>query len=153
MTATWQYRTRPIRLLERWQRDPNTTCKVYGISTTGPKPRRELVAAAKLIAEDRLPAEHAEQGPQPAVLICHDAGETCWVLVQWWVDSCILRSFVYRADGETPGDLSPAPPGITACIWELEVIDFERRAWTEHMLTAETPDLDAYLAAELNREM
>jgi hypothetical protein len=153
MTTTWHYRKRPIGLIERWEPNPNTVCKIYGISTTGPGPRPELIAAAKPIAADLIPSGGGDNAVNPAVMICHDAGESCWALIQWWVDSCILRSYVYRADGNSPGELIPAPAGITACIWELEVIDFERRAWTDNMLTADTPNLDGYLAAEINTEM
>jgi hypothetical protein len=30
------------------------------------------------------------------------------------------------------------------CVWEMEIIDFERRAWLEHVLRSD--DLDTYLA-------
>jgi hypothetical protein len=32
-----------------------------------------------------------------------------------------------------------------ACVWEMEVLDFERRAWLEYVL--KQGDVDAYLAA------
>jgi hypothetical protein len=32
-----------------------------------------------------------------------------------------------------------------ACVWEMEVLDFERRAWLEHVL--KNQDLEGYLAA------
>lgn len=154
MTTSWVYRTRPIEFMELWRPSPLRACKVYGISTTGPTPRPELIDAAKQIATGIIPVgSETDPYAQSALLICHDAGESCWVLAQWWVDAAILRSFVYRSDGDTPGDLKPAPAGITACVWELELIDFERRAWTDLMLTAERPDLDAYLAARLSTEV
>ena len=34
-----------------------------------------------------------------------------------------------------------------ACVWELEVIDFERRAWLEDVLIND--DVDAYLERAL----
>jgi hypothetical protein len=34
-----------------------------------------------------------------------------------------------------------------ACVWELEVIDFERRAWLEDVLIAD--NVDAYLERAL----
>ena len=34
-----------------------------------------------------------------------------------------------------------------ACVWELEVIDFERRAWLEDVLIGD--DVDAYLERAL----
>ena len=34
-----------------------------------------------------------------------------------------------------------------ACVWELEVIDFERRAWLEDVLIDD--DVDAYLERAL----
>jgi len=154
MTTQWAYRTRPVEFMELWRPSPHRVCKVYGISTTGPTPRVELVEAAKRIAVDIIPdGSPTDDVDQTAVLICHDAGGSCWALIQWWVDSAILRSFVYRADGDTPGDLTEGPAGITACVWELEVIDFERRAWTNLMLNTDSPDLDAYLAAQLSTDL
>jgi len=140
--------------MELWHPSPLRVCKVYGISTTGPTPRPELIDAAKQIATDIIPSgSETDPYSRAALLICHDAGESCWALVQWWVDAAILSSFVFRADGRTPGHLTPAPAGITACVWELEVIDFERRAWTDLILTADRPDLDAYLDARLRTEI
>jgi hypothetical protein len=54
---------------------------------------------------------------------------------------------VFAAPTDDPGALEPADGTGMACVWELEVIDFERRAWLDHVLVAE--DLDAYMSAAL----
>jgi hypothetical protein len=40
------------------------------------------------------------------------------------------------------------------CVWELEVVDFERRAWLEDVLSNPAgPDLDAYLERSFSRDV
>ena len=40
------------------------------------------------------------------------------------------------------------------CVWELAVIDHERRSWTRSVMRAEKqPDLEAYLESVLNAEV
>jgi hypothetical protein len=43
---------------------------------------------------------------------------------------------VFAAPLDDPGGLEPAGGTGMACVWELEVIDFERRAWLEDVLKA-----------------
>ena len=40
----------------------------------------------------------------------------------------------------------------TGCVWELAIVDFERRAWIEDVLAnSPGPDLERYLAAASTR--
>lgn len=50
--------------------------------------------------------------------------------------------------GPSPDKLRPAEPDdSTTCVWDLTVIDFERRAWHELVVKqAGAPDLVPYLA-------
>ncbi|RIK29394.1 MAG: hypothetical protein DCC55_38030 [Chloroflexi bacterium] len=46
------------------------------------------------------------------------------------------------------------PTGLAACVWDLRVLCFERQAWIETMLAnPQGPDLDAYLARQLNEDI
>jgi hypothetical protein len=40
------------------------------------------------------------------------------------------------------------------CVWELEIVDFERRAWLEDVLSNPAgPDIDAYLDRSFSRDV
>ena len=56
---------------------------------------------------------------------------------------------------EAPGELRAQRPGDPiACAWDLSVIAHERTAWVEHALRRwDAPDLDGYLAAQLNADV
>lgn len=45
---------------------------------------------------------------------------------------------------DDPATLVPNDGTGLACVWEMEILDFERRAWLEDVL--KNNDLDAYLA-------
>ena len=64
-------------------------------------------------------------------------------LVYWWANENELHAEFYVAPLEAPDQLvSYESSGIT-CVWEMEVLDFERRAWLQDVLIDE--DLEAYL--------
>lgn len=143
------YRTRPVRFLQMWHCD-GWQVKVYGIAYQRPKPRPELVEAARRAARGRLPQPPAAgERAGVAILIVHDALGSTWALVQWW-EGNILHSHVYGGDPATPSTLTPVTGGPMACTYELAVIGFERQAWLDHVLAAPQPDLDAYLAAHFH---
>lgn len=144
-----RYEPRSIRFLELWK-PGDWRVKVYGISARNDRPERDLVAVAKELA--------LKQFPRPAVtenrygvglLIVHEGGDGNYVLVDWWLGKHKLKSYVYSAD---PGRVRPeefrdvTSTGLTGCVWELHVLDFERRAWVHSVLAREGgPDLDEYL--------
>jgi hypothetical protein len=56
-----------------------------------------------------------------------------------------LHSRIYV--GSEPDDLSPAPATAFGCVWELGVVEFERRAWIEEVIgNPDGPSLGRYLA-------
>ena len=62
--------------------------------------------------------------------ILHRGEEAWWLLLHWWLPGGIASHGLWHADiGPTPPRFSPAAPGLMACVWELGVIDFERRAF------------------------
>jgi hypothetical protein len=71
-------------------------------------------------------------------------------LVYWWAEENEVHRHAYAA----PLPLTSADELVAltdtgmACVWELEVIDFERRAWLEDVLIGE--DLPAYLERALD---
>jgi prepilin-type processing-associated H-X9-DG protein len=149
------YKPRPIRFLELWQ-ESGWRMKVYGIAYNRDLPRRELVEAAKRVARQRL--------PQPAItsnrygagfLGIHDGRGANFVFVDWWADENELHHHVYISPAGQPTQLRYATEADSkACVWDLHVMNFERQAWLDTVLTNPAGvDLEAYLAQRLNEEV
>lgn len=139
------YVARPIAFQELWQPE-GWRLKVYGIAYERPAPHAELVAAAKRLALEVLPRE-----PTYAVgfIGAHEGRDGCYAFVDWWADESELHHKNFL--GPSPHELRAAGPDDSmACVWDLAVIDFERRAWHELVVKrAGPPDLGAYLARRL----
>ncbi len=149
------YAPRPIRPLAPWE-NAGWRLKVYGIAYGRDLPRPALVQAAQQIAAQRL--------PQPAVtpdrygvgfLGVHDGRGAAFVFVDWWQSENELHHHVYVAPTERPRALEyVTPTGLSACVWDLAVICFERKAWLETVLANPAgPDLDAYLVRCLDADV
>lgn len=147
------YQARPIRFLELWQTD-HWRIKVYGIAYHRSLPRPELIDAAKQIAQQRLrtvTAPHYHAG----FLGIHDGRGANFVFVDFWADENELHHHVYVSPSDKPTQLEYATPtGLTACVWDLRVICFERQAWLDAVLANPNgPDLDKYLNLRLNEDV
>jgi hypothetical protein len=62
---------------------------------------------------------------------------------------------VYVAPKEKPTQLEyVTPSGLIACVWDLAVIGFERRAWIDCVLANPGgPDVEMYLMQQLNEDV
>jgi hypothetical protein len=136
------YVPRPIRSLEVWQ-PAGWNLKVYGIAAGRPAPSSDLVESAKRLALQTLPKD---PGYGIGFVGAHQGRAGCYVFVDWWANENELyhRSFA----GPSPDQLQAAGAAdSTACVWDLAVIDFERRAWHELVVKRpDDPDLEGYLA-------
>jgi hypothetical protein len=136
------YEARPIRFIELWQ-PAGWQLKVYGIAYGQPAPPAELVEAVKRHALGVLP----DDGYRVGFIGAHiGRGGACYGFVDWWAGENELhhRSFL----GPSGDQLRPAAADDSlGCVWDLAVIDFERRAWHELVLKrVDGPDVEAYLA-------
>ncbi|MEM7049904.1 MAG: GNAT family N-acetyltransferase [Acidobacteriota bacterium] len=126
------YAPRQCRFLgiETWQ---DWQCKLYGITRGGAEISAEQADAARQAVRATLPTPG--QGPGRFGLgfaILHAGTEANWLLVDWWTDGGILRQKMLAAPlDQASGFVAVSDPEITACVWELAVIDHERRAWIE----------------------
>jgi hypothetical protein len=132
------YQTRSIRYIGRedlgdWR------LKVYGIGTHAPDARPEFVAATLDAAREALP-----DGGGTGFVIAHDAESAGLSLVYWWANENEIHGRFFASPLDDPAARVPDTGTGLACVWEMEVIDFERRAWLEHVLKDD--DVDGYLA-------
>ena len=125
-----------IRFLERDGR-----VKHYGIAAHDRTPRPALAEATRRVAARSIPADGV------GFTIAHDAASAGLGLVYWWDNENEIHHRVFASPMDDPGNLEPADGTGMACVWELEIIDFERRAWLEDVLKA--GDVERYLGRAL----
>ena len=92
---------------------------------------------------DAMAAEGGAEGA--AFCILHRGQAGTWLLMDWWAHGDILCQRLARADADGPFEAMDDRP-LMACVWELEVIEEERRAWIARMMQP-VPDRAAWLAA------
>jgi hypothetical protein len=148
------YESRPIRFIRREDID-GWRLKLYGIALAGNEAREELVAATRDLAAAIL--------PRPAVsddrygvgfATAHDAATVCIALIYWWQSANELHQRIYVSPLDDPSALRQLADQPAGCVWELAVVDFERRAWLEDVLANPSgPDVELYLERQLNTEV
>ena len=131
------HETRSIRFIGR-EDVGDWRLKVYGIGTHAPDARPEFVAATLDAAREALP-----EGGGAGFVIAHDARTAGLGLVYWWANENEVHGRFFASPLDDPTALVPNDGTGLGCVWEMEIIDFERRAWLEDVL--KNDDLDGYL--------
>lgn len=151
MKLSGPYAMRPIRFLEVWEID-GWRMKAYSICYGKDVARSELIDAAQRTARERLRATANGTAHYGVGFVgIHDGKTANFVFVDWWADENELHHHVYVSPTERPGDLEyKTPTGLAACVWDLELMAFERDAWVQTILQAGEPNLEAYLRTRLN---
>lgn len=130
--------------------------KLYGIAYRGERPVQALIDAAVAAAQQALPRPAVTHHRYGAAFVgAHDGRGANFVFVDWWANEDELHHHSWLSSKEEPGRLrATGPDDFTACSWDLAVIGHERAAWVRHVLArAHGPDLDAYLADQLQGEV
>jgi hypothetical protein len=129
--------------------------KVYGIAARGPSPRSALVEATVDLAARVLPQPPTgDERSGIGFVIAHEAASICIGLVYWWDYANELHHRVYIAPQDEPAALTKLSDPGSGCVWELGIIDFERRAWLADVLANPAgPDIERYLSRRLDEEV
>ena len=121
----------------------NRQIKVYGVFSDQGKvacfPDQEELATHIGEITD-APNDAADHGLGFAIV--HLACDGDYLLLSQWFNANMLRHRVYQCvvDNRKLANVeSLAETGIIACVWELEIMKFERDAWVRTMLSA-APD-------------
>ena len=127
-----------------------------GYATRGGLPRPELVRAAREVAEAHIGQlaagiDHYSVG----FLGIHDGRGANFVFLDFWANENELYHHVFVSPADKPEQLDyVTPSGLTACVWDLRVLCFERQAWVDAILNnPEGPDLERYLAYRLDEDV
>ena len=83
---------------------------------------------------------------QHAFVIVHEAREGVWILLFWWTGGEMLNRSTWFASYDEPERLQHQPESDRlVCVWELEIVLHERKAWIDHILrNADNPDFEGY---------
>ncbi|ACT08473.1 conserved hypothetical protein [Dickeya chrysanthemi Ech1591] len=112
-------------------------------------PSREMQQAwlEQGIGVDDFPSDH-----HVGFAIFHHADDGVYLLISTWCDANMMRHRVFSIDDA--GKLhSLEQTKIIACVWELEVMFYERNAWITQVMVSEMlePDnVQRYLAEGYN---
>ncbi|GLC24537.1 hypothetical protein [Roseisolibacter agri] len=103
--------------------------------------------------------------PRPAIaprrlgvgfLIAHRGRGADYLVLGWWSEENELPVRVLRRDQRPGASWRPARDGESFCVWDLQVIAFERDAWVDTVMTDDADRaplaarVDAYLARWLS---
>lgn len=150
ITIQNRYAPRPVRSLGTWELS-GATFKVYGIAANRDEPRPALVEAARVAAGNVACVRLAEWNHHGVGFVgVHDGATGNFVFVDVWTDDNELRHVLFVSPSDSPANLREVRDDVIACVWDLAVVGFERRAWIEHVLAnPRGPDRNAYLAERL----
>lgn len=87
-----------------------------------------------------------------AFLIVHEATEGVFSLINTWVDGSMLQTHVFLTKYDEPNVATKiSGDGLFACVWELAVIEHERKSWLNHILQNNEQDkFKSYLNEVIN---
>ena len=89
-----------------------------------------------------------------AATTAHDPTSLYIALLNWWQSENELHQRIYVSPKETPIAFVPVENQPAGCVWELEIVDFERRAWIEDVLAnPDGPSLERYLERRVDNDV
>lgn len=145
------FRPRPVRF-EGLRELAGYRLKVYSV-------RYGLGGLDRAVYEEGL-ALAGPSLPRPAVaegrcgvgfVICHQGRGVHYLVLNWWARENELPGRIWVREFGV-GAWRPARADESICVWDLEVIWFERNAFVEEVLSKEPADVGAYLGRVLNVE-
>jgi hypothetical protein len=148
------YERRHVRFVRREDVD-GWQLKLYGIALNGRDPDPGFVAATRDLAASVLPQPPvADDRYGVGFATAHDATSLYIALVYWWQSENELHQRIYVSPKGGPIAFEQVENQPTGCVWELAVVDFERRGWIDDVLAnPEGPDLARYLERRFDADV
>ena len=136
------YVPRHVERLDAWSND-EWALKVYWMTVDGAPPDDLALNAARSGVWEAL---ETKSGYGLGFVIVHRGQLADWIVLGWWTDGDILRRRVLTHEKGEITDRSDED--FLGCVWELSVIDWERKAWINTILRHhESADPRDYLRA------
>jgi len=148
------YRPRHLRFIALRQLG-DWRVKLYGITLQDRAERPAFLEATMALAATALPRPAlTEDRYGIGLAIAHDARVACIALVYWWENQNELHQRVFVGPREDPSAMKPLADPAAGCVWEMGVLDFERRAWIADVLANPAgPDIERYLGRQLETDV
>jgi len=139
------YEPRPI-VPRNPMRHEDWTVKRYDVLYKADRIDEPTFAGGLRLALDALPSPaRTESRPGVGFVICHHGNGRDYVVLSWWDNENELFQRVFIRPFDEPSWHDGTGAG-SFCVWDAQVIAFERDAYVAHVLVAD-PDLDAYVGA------
>ena len=138
-----QINFKEILIIEDW------TIKVYTITKDNNliKPETFDVINTELPNWLNLKNSFNSTTDKKGFLIIHFGTEGIFSIMNWWVGQNMLNSNVFFSEYSNSDSFNKiSGDGLVACIWELEIINFEKISWTENVLKKfPNPNFEKYI--------
>jgi hypothetical protein len=104
------------------------------------------------LALDALPSPaQTERRPGVGFCIRHQGRGWSYLVLCWWDSENELPIRIWTRERGGSSAWAPARPDQSICVWDAQVIAFERDAYIRRVLAQpDAPDLDGYLADRLS---
>ncbi len=148
------YEPRHVRFIRREDVE-GWRLKLYGIALNGKEPDPAFVEATRDLAASVLPQPPSSDDRYAiGFATAHDATSLYIALIYWWQSENELHQRIYVSPKDGPIAFTQVENQPTGCVWELAIVDFERRAWLEDVLAApDGPDVERYLARRFSEDL
>lgn len=143
------YQPRTIQFVDLYD-SQGWKLKVYSILHPDKTLNAQLIEAAKRTALDFLP-DATEPGHYGVGFVSVHQGKSYdFVTVGYWTYSTELRHQSYMRASSATATLAPISTELSSDVWDLRLLAFERDAWVNKMLEAESAKVEAYLGERLS---
>ncbi len=114
----------------------------------------EFVNGRELAAQTLPNPARTDERPGLAFIVEHRGADADYIVLCWWDRENELPTRVFVRDQHVEGGWHEATDGESFCVWDLQVIFFERNAYVGTPLAEEADEssVDAYLAMRLSVE-
>jgi hypothetical protein len=149
------FKTRPISFIEVFICN-DWRIKLYTITYDSAVVSIETINIAKSYVGKWLLKSQDYNLPtyKVATLIIHKWRGGHFAIIGWWIDENMMQILVFLASNEEPLNFRLySDKGIVTCVWELEILWFERNAWVEEVLKKQITEsnIHNYLQITLNK--
>jgi len=142
------YKQRYFHVLENWKTE-EISFKIYFISVEKQNVDLKLVVKVKKYLKQSMPDKLAQnQHHKAGYIIIHQGDMGIWLLTHWWAYDNIVLSTLSNAKFNDSEFIDFDDQPFHACVWEHLIINHERNAWVEHVMTKNT-SLSNYLKDRL----